>query len=191
MELASVRPDGTQILRIRSRAGSELFRAAFVGAYQSVWSEPPYNERFFPDEAEGVLRKAVSTPDNITLLAVREPGIVAGFAIAYPLHARADIVREVRGLLPIDETVYFAELGVVEDHRGKGLGRELIRLRLEAIDTQRYHHVLMRTSASRNATYEMYSAAGFVDTGVYMEVPSRRLDNTVQTDRRLFMAKVL
>ena len=191
MEVIRKRPDGVRIVRIRTRAGAEMFRAAFVGAYQAVWSEPPYNERFFPDEAEGVLRRATGFPDNITLLGVRDPGLCVGFGFAYPLASRPDVVREVRGLLPIEETFYFAELGVLEEERTRGLGHELIDLRLQLIDKNRYHHVLLRTSATRNASYEMYVKMGFVDTGVYMEVPSRRNDGSVRTDRRLFLAKVV
>lgn len=191
MEVIRKRADGVRIVRIRTRAGAEMFRAAFVGAYQAVWSEPPYNERFFPDEAEGVLRRATGFPDNITLLGVRDPGLCVGFGFAYPLTSRPDVVREVRGLLPIEETFYFAELGVLEEERTRGLGHELIDLRLQLIDKNRYHHVLLRTSATRNASYEMYVKMGFVDTGVYMEVPSRRNDGSVRTDRRLFLAKVV
>lgn len=191
MRLIAERADGVQILRVESCADADTWRAAFVGAYQAVWSEPPYNERFFPDEAEGVLRKSVQTPDNLTLLATTDNGIVAGFGFAYPVSARSDVVREIRGLLPPDETFYFAELGVLERWRQHGLGAQLVQERLRLIDTQRFHHVLLRTSAVRNASYEMYLRLGFVDTGVYMEVPSRRQDGTVRTDRRLFLAKVV
>ena len=64
-------------------------------------------------------------------------------------------------------------------------------LRLELIDNERYRYVLLRTSAVRNASYEMYRRMGFDDTGVYMEVPARRLDGTTHTDRRLFLSKVV
>lgn len=191
MELLEAREDGVRILRVRTREGGEVWRAAFVGAYQAIWSEPPYNERFFPDEAEGVLRRSINIPENITLLAMRPSGLCVGFGFAYPLAARHDVVREVRGLLPIESTFYFAELGVVEQERSHGLGHHLVNLRLGLVDRTRFHHVLLRTSATRNASYEMYLRMGFVDTGVYMEVPSRRLDGSTRTDRRLFLSKVL
>ena len=90
-----------------------------------------------------------------------------------------------------DSIFYFAELGVLDGHRARGLGQELVRLRLDLIDTSRYHHVLLRTSASRNASYEMYLRLGFQDTGVYMEVKSRKNDNSQRTDRRLFLSRVV
>lgn len=191
MQLIAERPDGIRVIRVHNLDEGLPWRAAFAGAYQAIWAEPPYNEEFAPDEAAAVLRRSLETVDNLTLLAVRDPGVVVGFGIAIPVLARPDVVREVRGLLPIDHTSYFAELGVVDAARGSGLGRQLIELRLELLDRRRFTHVLLRTSASRHAAYEMYLGLGFEDTGVYMEVPSRRVDGRTRTDRRLFLAKVL
>jgi GNAT superfamily N-acetyltransferase len=191
MRVVAERDDGVQVIRLESPADAEPWMAAFVGAYQDIWSEPPYNERFFPDEAAGVLRRALEVPDHITLLAVKKSGVVVGFGIAYPVRAKSDVARDMRGLLPIEDTMYFAELGVLEQWRAKGLGHHLINLRLQLIDRNRWRHVLLRTSAMRNTSYEMYRKMGFEDTGVYMEVPARRQDGSTRTDRRLFLSMVL
>ncbi|MSQ01623.1 MAG: GNAT family N-acetyltransferase [Myxococcales bacterium] len=191
MEPLTQRPDGLTILRVTTPEAGEPWRAAFAGAYQEVWSEPPYNERFSSEEAGAVLPRALRIAEQITLLAVVDSGVVAGFAMAFPVASKADVVRDIRGLLPIDETFYFAELGIMERWRHSGLGKQLIELRLQLIDRTRFTHVIMRTSATRNAAYEMYKRLGFEDTGVYTEVASRRNDGSFRTDRRLFMAKVL
>lgn len=191
MLVVAERDDEVQLLRLTSRADAEPWIAAFVGAYQAIWSEPPYNERFFPDEAAAVLRRNLEIPENITLLAVRPSGVVVGFGFAYPVKAKSDVARDLRGLLPIEDTFYFAELGVLEQWRVRGLGRQLIDLRLQLMDRARWRHVVLRTSAVRNTSYEMYRRMGFEDTGVYMEVPARRVDGTTKTDRRLFLAMVL
>ena len=183
--------DGLRIVRLLGPQDAEPWRAAFAGAYQASWSEPPYDERYFPDEAEGVLLRAVRLPDHVTLLAVRDSGIVAGFGIAYPVQAKSDVAREIRGLLSVEDTFYFAELGVLEDYRTRGLGQDLVQLRLALMDKSRFHHVLLRTSALRNASYELYLRLGFQDTGVYMEVKSRKNDGSQRTDRRLFLSKVV
>ena len=91
----------------------------------------------------------------------------------------------------MNHSFYLAELGLQGSYRGAGLGKELTRARLELIDKSRYTHVVVRTSAMRNASYEMYMSMGFDDMGVYMEVASRRLHGHVTTDRRLFLSKVL
>lgn len=191
MITVATRPDGLTILRLESPADGDAWRAAFAGAYQEIWSEPPYNERFSSEEAGAVLTRALRIPEQITLLAVRDSGVVAGFAIAFPVASKPDVVRDIRGLLPIDRTFYFAELGIMEKWRQTGLGTQLIQFRLDLIDRARFDHVILRTSANRNAAYEMYKTLGFEDTGVYMEVPSRRNDGSFRTDRRLFLAKVV
>ena len=191
MKTLLTREDGIRIVRLETTEDGEIWRAAFVGAYQSIWAEPPYEERFFPDEAEGVLRRSLRVPDHVTLLAVRDSGLCVGFGIAYPVTGKADVAREIRGLLPLEDTFYFAELGVLDGWRDRGLGRQLVAERLGCIDASRFRHVLLRTSAVKNASYDMYMKMGFDDTGVYMEVPSRRMDGTTRTDRRLFLSKVL
>lgn len=185
------RSDGIRIVRLFRPEDSLPYRAAFAGAYQDIFSEPPYNERFSPDEAEAVLQQFLQVPDNITLLALRGDETVVAFGIGVPAASRPDVARELRGLLPVQHTFYLAELGTLDGYRGRGLGRQLVQLRLELVDRRRFTHVALRTSATRNASYEMYLSLGFDDMGVYMEVPSRRNDGMVTTDRRLFLAKVL
>ena len=75
--------------------------------------------------------------------------------------------------------------------RGSGLGTALVKWRIDLINRRRYSHVVLRTSAVRNASYEMYLRRGFDDMGVYMEVSARRLDGRVSSDRRLFLTQVL
>lgn len=190
MEIGQFDKDVT-LIRVDNPREVLPYRASFVGAYQTVWSEPPYNEEFYPYEAEAVLRRQLQSARHITLIAVRGLSTVVGFGFASPLRSRPEVARHMQGLLPVDHTFYLAELGVLGDYRGLGLGRAMIEARLAAIDRQVYTHALLRTSASRNAGYEMYLSMGFDDIGVYMEVPSRRVGGGVHTDRRLFLSRVL
>lgn len=97
------RPDGIRILRITRPEEAIAYRASFAGAYQDIFSEAPYNERIFPSEAEGVLTAYLQTADNLTLLALSPKNKVVGFGIGLPLMSRPDIMRELRGLLPVRE----------------------------------------------------------------------------------------
>ncbi len=185
------RPDGIRIVRVGSPQDAVPYRASFAGAYQDIFSEPPYNERFFPSEAQAALHHYVQTSEHITLLAVRGRTRVVGFGIGVPAGSKPDISRDLHGLLPVQHSFYLAELGVLEGHRGKGIGTSLIEQRIAAIDAKRYTHAVLRVSAVKNATYDMYMRMGFEDIGVYTEVHSRRIDGRVSTDRRLFLSKVL
>ena len=183
--------DGVRILRLTRPEEVIPYRPSFVGAYQTIFAEPPYNERFYPSEAEGILSRVLQTPDHVALMAVRGSTQVAGFGFALPLASRSDVASQMQGLLPIQHTFYLAELGVLPEYRGLGLGQRLVEHRLEAIDRQKYTHVVLRTSVARDSSYQLYSRLGFEDIGVYMEVRARRTDGHVTTDRRLFFSLVL
>ncbi|NOY26919.1 MAG: GNAT family N-acetyltransferase [Oligoflexia bacterium] len=185
------RPDGLRILRLQGLEDAAPYRASFAGAYQDIFSGPPYHERIHASEAMGFLDAFLRMPDHICLLALRGSRRVVGFGIGVPVSARPDIARELQGLVPVPHAFYLAELGVQEPWRGRGLGRQLTDLRLSLIDRQRFTQALLRTSASRKYSYAMYMGMGFDDMGVYMEVPARRIDGTVTTDRRLFLSRIL
>ena len=185
------RPDGIRIIRLTRPEQTVIYRSSFVGAYQAIFSDAPYNERFTPQEARGVLESTLGTPQNIALLAVRGSSQVIGFGFAVPAIARQDITRVLHGLISVKNSFYLSELGVLPAYRGAGLGRELINIRLQNIDPLRYTHAVLRASATRNTSYEMYINMGFDDMGVYMEVPSFRTDGRQTTDRRLFLSRVI
>ena len=191
MVVLSERPDGIRIIRVQTLDEGLPYRTSFAGAYQDVFSESPYMERFRPSEAMGVLRHALEVPENITLLAVKGRSRVVGFGIGVPASGENGIRRAIMGLLPAHQSWYLSELGVLSAFRGCGLGRELIRHRLQLIDREKYSHVVLRVSSARDHVYEMYLRLGFEDTGCYTEVASRRLSGRVATDRRVFLAKVL
>jgi ribosomal protein S18 acetylase RimI-like enzyme len=187
----SERPDGIRIIRVESLEDGLLYRTSFAGAYQDIFSELPYQERFRPSEAMGVLRHSLEVPENITLLAVKGRSRVVGFGIGVPAKSQPGIRRAIMGLLPSHQTWYLSELGVLSGFRRTGLGTALIEHRLRLIDRERYSQVVLRVSSSRDKTFEMYLGLGFEDTGCYMEVASRRLNGRVATDRRVFLSKVL
>lgn len=183
--------DDITVRRLVAPEDVARWRGGFIGAYQTVFSGFPYFERFYPSEAEGVYRKLVSTPDNVTLLATRGETQVVGFGVAIPLRFKIDVAQELTGLVPIHHTFYLAELGVLEQWRGRQVGRTLVRERLRLIDPARWSHVVLRVSTHNAPSSEMYRAMGFEDMGVYQEVSSMRTDGRVRSDRRFFMSRVL
>lgn len=183
--------DELHILRLETPEEINRWRAGFVGAYQTVFEDAPYNERITSEEAEGIYRRLTSVPENIFLVAVRNDAELVGFGVAIPLRYKSDVNRALGGLVPVNHSFYLAELGVLSQWRERGLGRLLIQWRLALIDRSRYSHVLLRVSASRHASYDLYKSMGFEDMGVYMEVPAMRTDGRVTTDRRLFLCSII
>ncbi len=182
---------GVRVLQLPDADACAPFEATFAEAYRQIWAEPPYNEEFTLEEAGRVLLDHAAMPENVTLLAIDADDAVVGFGIGVPARCRSDIAQSLSGLVPTAHSFYLAELGVVQAHRGKGLGKLLVRLRIAQVDSERYTHVVLRTSAERDASYQMYMSMGFDDMGVYMEVPSRRVGGLPGTDSRLFLSRVL
>jgi ribosomal protein S18 acetylase RimI-like enzyme len=180
-----------QILRVERPQALLAYRPSFVGAYQTIFADPPYSERVFPNEAESVLALSLQTPGNITLLVVRGATQIIGFAMGVPLAARPDIYRDMGGLMPVSHTFYLSELGVLPAYRNQGLGALLLQERLQAIDTHVFSHAVLRTTANKDVSQRIYDAAGFEDIGVVQEVSARRMDGGVRTDRRLLLSKSL
>ena len=57
MQIVAERPDGLKLLRLHTPEDGAPWLAALAGAYQEIWSEPPYNERFSSEEASAVLQR--------------------------------------------------------------------------------------------------------------------------------------
>ena len=181
---------GTVIHRLSTPEDIERWRPGFIGAYQTVFAGFPYFERFYPDEAQGIYKKLTSAPNNITLLATRGDQ-VQGFGVGIPLTSKRSVANQMTGLVPLQHTFYLAELGVLPEYRGQQIGRTLVRERLRFIDPDCYSHVVLRISTNTTPSSEMYRAMGFTEMGVYMNVNSLRTDGQVNSDRRLFMSRML
>jgi len=170
---------------------SDRWRVPFTGAYQTIFAGHPYFERFSPIEAEGVYRTLTNTPGNVTLLATQGKDKVVGFGIGIPLVHKHSVASELNGLLPIKHTFYLAELGVLNEFRGRNIGRLLVRERLLLVDREQFSHVVLRVSTNNAPSAEMYRALGFENMGVYMEVTAMRTNGKVRSDRRFFLSRVL
>ncbi|MEC7984518.1 MAG: GNAT family N-acetyltransferase [Myxococcota bacterium] len=189
MEILESR-NGIDIVRLHSSEDAKPYRASFVGSYQTIFADPPYNERFFPSEAEAVIYKNLQTPEHITLLCVQDE-LVVGFGFAVPVHSRSAVIQKLRGLIPVSNSFYLAELGILEQYRRRGLGRALTEHRLRLINAQKYSYAVLRTSVVKDSSYRMFLNMQFEDMGVYTEVSSRRTDGKVRTDRRLYLTRML
>lgn len=180
-----------RLVDIDNDAARARWRGDFIGAYQAVFARAPYFERFSPAEAEGVWSRLTTTPENITLIAASPEDRIMGFGIAIPLRRQRDVAQELAGLVSVPDTMYFAELGVLPQFRGQGVGRSLVEGRLRRIDQDRYSGAVLRASATRDGDFALYSAMGFEEMGVVTDVSTLRMDGRVTTDRRVFLHCIL
>jgi ribosomal protein S18 acetylase RimI-like enzyme len=182
--------DEIELLHLATKDTISQWEKRFTEAYQAIFAGDPYFEAFSEQEAETIYRSLTRIPGHITIIAVNRKGAIAGFGIAVPLTSSIPVSQELTGLIPVPHTMYFAELGVLNTYRGRGLGRALIKTRLNLINTDRYSHVVLRVAAEKNPSYDMYISMGFEDMGVYMSVSTKRIDGTLKTDQRLFLSRV-
>ncbi len=183
--------DGTSVRRLSTDEDAQRWRAGFAGAYQTIFSAPPYLERWSPDEAEAVYKRLVGTSGNITVIGTRGVSQVTGFCVGVPLSTKAAIRNELTGLVPWQHTLYLAELGVLEPYEPAGLRRTLLQAMVNEIDPDTFSHVVLRVSTANSPSSLLYESVGFVDMGVTTEVSWPRVDGTVASDRRKFMSMAL
>lgn len=180
-----------RILEVDSTILRNRWRSQFGGVYQTVFQRKPYFERYSPPEAAGVWDRLTGTPDNITLVAVTPMDRMVGFGLGIPLRNQRDVAQELTGLVGIQETFYFAELGVLPEYRGRGIGHALVRGRLERLAGSAFSNVVLRASATRDGHFQLYDEMGFSEMGVSQDVMAPRMDGRVATDRRVFLHCVL
>lgn len=140
----------------------------FVAAYKEAFAGPPYFEHY----AEAEVLEEVWYPhrrDGIVILAHDDLQVV-GFGCAVPvLKAPADVqefldVHE-DDTFPaeLDRTWYMSELGVLESHRRRGIGYELVRQRMLAINKRGDTHYVFRTAAEGSNSIHLYQKIGAIE----------------------------
>ena len=185
------RHDDVRIERLMTREEAAHWREPFVRTYPGIFATAPYHEAISTEQAASRWDFLTAAKGNITLLALADPDVLVGFGIALPLSETKLVAQALAALVPHKHTFYLAELGVLPDHRALGLGRLLVQERMKLIDPRKYSHVVLRVSAEKNPSYDMYLSMGFEDMGVYMDVSAKRTDGTTTNDKRLFLSRVL
>jgi ribosomal protein S18 acetylase RimI-like enzyme len=179
------------VTRILTSEDIAQWEQSFALAYQTVFQGEPYRESLSLEKAAGVLRMLTALNDHITLIASDPSGSILGFGIAVPLGTMKTIAPRLDGLVPIRQTYYLAELGVLPKARGVGVGRALVQHRIRLMDRERFSHVVLRVSDTAHFSAAMYKALDFEDMGVSMHVTRTRTDGEVRADQRHFLCRVI
>ena len=178
------------LIAIDNAEAFEPYAESFALAFQSVFTSPPYHEQFLLPEATAVAEFHFDTKQRWTLLALLDDTVV-GFGLACSLRNYPEISRHIHGLLPPRYTHYFAELGVLTEHRQQGLGKQITQHYLKWVDQQPFNNVLMRISDTPTLANQMFVDLGFEDMGVSTEITSRKTDGSYRKDRRLFLSRLI
>lgn len=158
-----------------------IFNQGLSQLYIDVFSEPPYQEKFSIEEAKAFFRDYLSSGN---LFICRNNKEIIGFSASLPLSSETEISKIVQPFnLTNENTTYFAELGVDNKYRNKGIGASLTRAIINSTSTP---YVLLRTSEKNDRAIPLYQKLGFQQLPIYQEVEQTRVDNSLSKDRRVF-----
>ncbi|TVQ87417.1 MAG: GNAT family N-acetyltransferase [Deltaproteobacteria bacterium] len=190
-ELPVLAHGDVRLFHVATPEACHRWRAGFIGAFQAVCAGPPFNERYSPDEADAVWRRLTRSPEHVTVLAVGPSENVIGYALGVPLSSQRDLASQLDGLVSVPRTFFFAELGVLPRHRGRGIGTALVHTRLHTLDARRFQAIVLRAPVPAGGNYPIFTKLGFEEMGVSSDVRTLRTDGRVSADRRAFLYCVL
>lgn len=151
---------------VHVKTGSQEYRDGFVALYKQAFGGPPYNEVYTDEQVE----KDVWLPhlqNGVIALAVYTEKII-GFGCGLPLeHAPEDIrsylvsARDFSASVPdFSDIWYFSELGVLDNHRRRGIGTQLVGHVMAGILLHGNHHYVMRTAAEGSNSRHIFESIG-------------------------------
>lgn len=109
---------------------------------------------------------------------------IIGFSASIPLSKEPTLseLLSSKGINTKDIT-YFAELGVSEKFRKKGIGKKLTQSLLDSTGNQ---SAILRTSENNIKAISLYQKIGFQKLPVVQEVSQMRTNGETVSDRRVF-----
>jgi len=143
--------------------------------YQDVFSKPPYNEVFTLEEVNNFFR---GYSENGIVKIAKVGGLVSGFAATIPLGIQTDVLELMRKNGYPSDIAYFAELGVRDDMRRKGLGQQLVQESMLDVSGD----IVLRTQENNVGAIKLYGRMGFT------QIPDVT-QSVSDTDIRIFMIK--
>lgn len=140
----------------------------FVEAYKEAFGGAPYFENYSTEEVMQEIWQP-HIEDGIVVLATEtDQDQVVGFGCAVPLRKAPDDIQEcidsanMEGVADIDaeRSWYMSELGVLEAFRGRGIGYNLVKHRLQIIKDRGDTQYVFRTAAEGSNSIHLYRKIG-------------------------------
>ncbi|MEA3304328.1 MAG: GNAT family N-acetyltransferase [Patescibacteria group bacterium] len=177
-------------LVVVDNTNKEQYRMGFVKTYQTVFAGEPYNEDWKENEVN-IIFDDLTKDGSICVVALCNEDIV-GFSGSLPL---SECDQDVKNLIsPVlgMSVFYNAELGVLPEHRGHGLAKQMVDQRVSIARNNGFHYSIMRTTTNGSMSQSIYEKVGFeILTGVEQIVSHERVGETNDSDKRIFLYKEL
>lgn len=169
---------------LTSKDLDEAYADGLVDLYQQVFSEPPYFEKFSDEEVKQLWEEYLVK--GIVLFYQNAYQNIIGFAAAVPLSVEPEVAElsKIYGFRS-DKDWYHAEVGVLPEERGRGLGTNLVTRLIEQIPSE---NILMRTQENNLKSLGMHKKIGFkIIPDMVQQKLNKRVDGTEKMDRRIFL----
>lgn len=164
----------------------DAFSKGLIPLYQETFAAYPYFESFSDEEVKSFFQEYLEK--GLLYLAKNQDGVI-GFGAALPL-SEVPAVGEIFKDQDLDLTNawYMADLGVKADLWKNGIGKSLVQARLNAIP--KGGTIIMRTSEKNIPSQSLYTGLEFEQVeDLYEEVEQKRVDGSVQKDKRIFLVR--
>ncbi len=157
------------------------FNQGLIDLYINVFSQPPYEEKFSPEEVKDFFNDYLNSGK---IFVCQNQNEIIGFSASIPLSKEPTLseLLSSKGINTKDIT-YFAELGVSEKFRKKGIGKKLTQSLLDSTGNQ---SAILRTSENNIKAISLYQKIGFQKLPVVQEVSQMRTNGETVSDRRVF-----
>lgn len=156
-----------------------------ISIYQTVYAQSKYyEEKFSEHEAKTAIERLTDC-----LVAMKAEKAVA-FVGGYPLKYHDD--SSIRSLASdLNYAYWVAELGVLSEYRGQGIGRHILRNFIKARKVGGAREFLLCTAKDNEPSIRLYKSQGFkrvLDANgrpVTIAATQMRVDGVVRTDERV------
>jgi len=146
---------------IINKENYEQYKNDYIKLYKDIFSKAPYFEIFTDKDVEEVYKLSLLN-STISLLAIKDNKII-GFALGIQLSIHND--KKFKMLISeyfnLDKVLYNAELGVLPEYRGLGIGSKLVKKRILFAKNMGYETICMRTKKEGSMSISLYQKLGF------------------------------
>lgn len=152
-----------------------------------IFEEPPYNEKFTQAEVKEIYDELISL------------GHINGYYIDNELVGCIGYRKMIENEHPVhyehpEDVAYFAEIIVLSDFRGRGIGTSMIKYMLNCLKHEGYSKVYMRTlQQGQSMSYGIAVKCGFtlMENVVQAVKGPRTVEERDEVDVRIFLEREL
>lgn len=133
------------------------FRSPLIALYLHAFTTGEYAQYISPDTVERTLDDIMQ--DGSACMAFANDRLV-GLIAAFPLKRDSHFPRKACPDIPVEQSLYIAEVMVYADYRGRGIASRMVEHLLQE-RSKDYSHAVIRVWEKNSPALELYKKLGF------------------------------